>query len=203
MLDMLVNRCPRLEYLQLHLDHAQDTDVSQFFERGRWPMLKKLSIGGKSTRDSPMILPGSDIMNKFLRDHPTLERVYIHHSGPELALPDIKNLHAIDLDPEALDIRQLGPHDARHFEYLSTVDLSGLDKDQNLHILSHMPSLRALMVKCDILSPAVQDGLAEATPLIEKLEFVGYYGDRNFSTSQLLDQHGVCTFHFGLDCGHG
>lgn len=200
MVDMLVNRCPRLEYLQLRLDHAQNTDITQLFERGRWPMLKKLSIGGKTTRDSPMILPNSDIMNKFLTNHPMLERVYIRHGGPPLALTDIEHLHAIDVDPEPLDMQRLNPRDIRHFEYLTTVDLSGLDRDRNLHILSHLPSLRALVVKCDILSSSVQEGLIEATPLIEKLEFVGYYGDRNFSTSEILDQHGVCTFHFGLDC---
>jgi hypothetical protein len=190
MVDMLVNRCPRLEYIQLRLDHAQPTDITQFFECGHWPMLKKLSIGGETIEDSPMILPGSDIFNKFLRNHPTLDHLYIRHTGPRLALTDGTHLHAIDVDPDVLDIRRLYPFDTHHLEFLATIDLSGVDRDQNLHILSQMPSLRALVVKCDVFSPAVQDGLMKAIPLIEKLEFVGYHGgDRNFSS---LDEDGVC-----------
>jgi hypothetical protein len=157
-------------------------------------MLKKLSIGGKCARDSPMILPNSDIINKFLRNHPMLARLYIRPGIPQLELTDTTHLRAVDMD-QVLDIQRFRPGHTLHFEYLATVDLSGLDRDQNLSVLSQMPSLRELVVKCDVLSSAIQDGLMEAIPLIEKLRFVGYHEDHGFLSSEISDEHGVCTLY--------
>lgn len=71
MLDMLIDRCPRLMDLQLHLCDAEVAPVINLFSiRCCWPMLKRLTLRFKTEMTNKKIID-------ILVSHPSLERVHI------------------------------------------------------------------------------------------------------------------------------
>lgn len=140
---MLVDRCPDLEDLHIQAkDSSSPGNMYPLIERGRWPSLKRLSLAievGVEERD---------IMDVFLKNHTTLERLYFcdahfEPAGPAFPLNNLPNLRSLHMD--------LGAQFTICSELANRLDHLGL----KFFIPSHDPS--SLVPRMPILRSFVYD----------------------------------------------
>ncbi|KAF9526528.1 hypothetical protein CPB83DRAFT_857681 [Crepidotus variabilis] len=94
--DMLINKCPNLEELVLNGRSPVPADI-HFIVAGRWPRLRKLSLGDVCVDWFPTALvPGEKRpFITFLEEHPLLESLSLSRHA-------IQPIHFNSLDPSAL-----------------------------------------------------------------------------------------------------
>lgn len=158
MYDMLINRCPRLEDLQLY-NHMPL--LAPIFSRARWPRLKRLSFRGRSFRAVDQAA-----FDDFCRAHPTLESLHI--DGPLAVnlshLPNLKSLH-ISLDSF---YRRVPPSIAPQLENLSlVVDMN--PRTAEFAPLPLLPHVRHLLLAGKNIPKPCLEQIASAAPNVEKL----------------------------------
>lgn len=170
MLGMLIDRCPRLEDLQLFLNRAGLAQViRRLMNQGRWPMLKRLTL-------ACMFLEPDENTLDFLVAHPTLECIHISN------LRNIRSLYRIGNAPE---LRALGyvklsalkpaivlQNAFQRLEYLS-LDMTHVRASprSDIHILAHVPTLRFLSLEGVDFPPTLMEVIAQAVPQLERLHF--------------------------------
>ncbi|GLB45091.1 hypothetical protein LshimejAT787_1901690 [Lyophyllum shimeji] len=96
--DMLIHRCPDLEELTIEGVSSLPTDVHTIVE-GRWPKLRKLSLGDVSIDWVPGVVNQTEKRPfiSFLEAHPTLESL-------SLSRYTIQPAHLATLDPGSLQL---------------------------------------------------------------------------------------------------
>jgi len=171
----MLDRCPELEDLHLFPWLPTYLDTTQVFEHSLWPCLKRFTlrhIGGIGLEDD-------GALNKFIRAHPRLERLYIdtdEFEAPDSdakrvwseSLPNLKALHVGLI----CDMKQLmTPGTMRNLEFLSVVDLNSDSRAEHLSILAQIHTLRSLVIHCPHPSSELLAQLAQAVPWIERLQF--------------------------------
>ncbi|KAG5650890.1 hypothetical protein H0H81_010651 [Sphagnurus paluster] len=97
--DMLIHRCPNLEELTIEGASPLPTDIHALVE-GRWPKLRKLSLGDVSIDWIPGILEQGEKRPfvKFLEAHPLLEDL-------NLSRYTIQPAHLATLDPGSMQLK--------------------------------------------------------------------------------------------------
>jgi hypothetical protein len=173
MLDMLINRCPRLEDLHLFQEHNDTVDLRMIFKQGRWPLLKRLSLGSSY---NPILIsdPGvPPITLAFFDAHPNLENIFIPRSRNESDMHSngLPNLRAADFGQG--DIMAAVPLNAatNHLEFLSIgIDITSEYFVELMQYLAQIPSLRGLAIDASA-SENLMYYIVQATPNIEMLQF--------------------------------
>ena len=154
---MLIEHCPRLEFLVLSQGH----DIAyQLFQRGRWPHLRTLYITGYS-------LPSSfsmGVVQSFLDAHSNLESVDIADlvGAFPIAYGPLRNL-TLATPYEKIHARL--PETTMHLEYLC---LRGANSIDTRAFFSSLDSLRTLIIH-SMPHPVVVKYIKQYLPHLEKL----------------------------------
>jgi hypothetical protein len=190
MLDMLINRCPRLEELHLCQEHEDTVDLRMLFKQGRWPLLKRLSLG---SRYNPILIsdPGiPPITLAFFDAHPNLENIYIPRSRDESDMHSngLPNLRAADFDQYGDIIAAVPLNSATsHLEFLSVrIDITSEHGAELMQYLTQIPSLRGLAVDASG-SESLMYYIVQAVPNIEMLHFARYTGWRRITLMSAIE----------------
>lgn len=168
MVDMLVNRCPNLEDLEI----IQKMDghecgvmaLKELFIKGRWPKLHRLSVGSVSLT--------ADNADEFFRSHPLLRQICIRGSSVGLAfhnLPNLRHLH-LDYVPKPSEIADI----AECLEGLVvTLPEFGYHDDPHIKELFVLTSrLRYLVLHDAFYDQDYLMSITHLAPTLERLTFV-------------------------------
>ena len=154
---MLIERCPRLEFLSLRQGQRIASDL---FERGRWPNLKTLYITGDP-------LPSSfsmKIIQSFFDAHPRLESVDIVDlvGASPIAYGPLRNLKlARPYEKMNARLRET----TMHLEQLSLRDVNAIRTQE---FFSSLRSLRTLIIH-STPDPVVVEYIKQYLPHLERL----------------------------------
>ncbi|KAJ7650141.1 hypothetical protein FB45DRAFT_10706 [Roridomyces roridus] len=151
--DMLINRCPNLEHLAIDTVNERYIDVRPLFQ-GRWPKLRRLTLGDFVLLDAFATVDTSNRMANFLQQHQSLEHLTLHQlegwyfplslALPPTALPNLKHFSArflmIRSLPNVLSLESLELTNHPHGKYR----MSGA-----LWAISQLPALASLRIWID------------------------------------------------------
>jgi hypothetical protein len=155
---MLIERCPRLEFLLLGQGH----DIArELFEHGRWPHLRTLYITGNSLPSSFSV----EIVQSFLDAHAKLESVDIADlvGTRPIAYGPLRNLTLVT-PYERIHARL--PETTMHLEQLS---LRAVNSMNTRAFFSSLRSLRVLIIHSTPHPVVVGYYIKQCLPNLEKL----------------------------------
>jgi hypothetical protein len=153
MADMLVNRCPNLEDLQI-MGVRVLPPILRLLMDGHWPLLKRVSFA-----DSHGLL--DHLYESFFETNPNLERFCIlgARTIPPICLPNLRSLRL-----DRWTRCHLIPDDCPNLEYLEVGS-----EDCMPEILIQMHTLRCLVVHIHVSDFDYLQQLAIVIPQVERL----------------------------------
>jgi hypothetical protein len=139
--DMLIDQCPQLE--DLHLINQGPLHITPLAQRGCWPSLRNLTLGGMG--DTATITVTNANLSEFINAQPHLERLYIHCShNTNLPVDELPELLALHIRSGATFNKNRRFPVSKRLEYLAA-DF-GRDYEGYLHLLRLRPPIRALVI---------------------------------------------------------
>lgn len=167
MVDMLINRCPNLEDLEVLQQMAGRSFgvvwARILFDKGRWPKLRRLTTGSQCLID--------ENADEFFKAHPLLRQITIRGSNFQLPFRHLPSLRHLSLDyiPEPREVVDV----AGCLEGFS-VFLADYDGEENSRIDELFPlfrNLRHLLLRNAFYNEKFILGIAQLAPTLERLAF--------------------------------
>ncbi|KAF8586277.1 hypothetical protein K439DRAFT_1631892 [Ramaria rubella] len=170
MVNMLINRCPNLQYFHMKYKGLNYIRVSEIFELGNWPHLIRFTAEGDLYLSDEAGIEG-EVIERFLERHSKLECLRL---DGDLGLINIRAkaiplLRSLSVGHSAFP-RTLSMDVVKHIQFLAYVNLDDHRQlDERLFLLAQMSSLRCLSVSCGKVGTL--KGVITSVPQLEKLNF--------------------------------